>query len=241
MKIKKPKICLVDNELDVRKGWEESLKPQAIVDSFKNHIDLLEKINSKKVDISSYQCIIFGRYYDDFKLDILDINIPHFLRKMSKRPTFLNWQGYVAKSQLEKCFDGKIFYRFGIRWATLRDRIKRVQLSFDPSFSGVQDFFYTGKKAQVTDLEKKKSGGENKYYRCKNLLKYMADNASGRHRQSLQFFAEQDLNKGLQFLEIMYRKLNTNLELPEDCPSQYINTSPIIAKRILRETLFIHN
>ena len=49
------------------------------------------------------------------------------------RPIFLNWQGYVSKIQLEKCFDGKIFYRFGIRWPTLRDRIKRVNLKFDSS------------------------------------------------------------------------------------------------------------
>ena len=76
MKIKKPRICLIDNEIDVRKGWEESLKPQAIVDSFKNHLDLLEKINSKKIDLSKFQCIIFGRYFEDLTLDILDINIP---------------------------------------------------------------------------------------------------------------------------------------------------------------------
>ena len=34
-------------------------------------------------------------------------------------------------------------------------------------------------------------------------------------------------------------EINTNVDLSDNCPSQYINTSPLIAKRILRETLTI--
>ena len=74
--------------------------------------------------------------------------------------------------------------------------------------------------------------------RCSELLKLMARRATGVHKNKIEHYAYQDQKSGLNLLEAIYQRLLTDKDRPMSCPSKYINSSPIIAQRILRETLY---
>jgi hypothetical protein len=66
----------------------------------------------------------------------------------------------------------------------------------------------------------------------------MARKATGPHKEKIEYYAYQDQKTGVQLLEAIYNRLLTDKDRPTTCPSKYINSSPVIAQRILHETLY---
>ncbi len=221
----KPRVCVIDENLLVKVGWERSLGHHADLFFYRDHRPLLEDAAKDALLIPSFQCIIIGRVYPHISLDIVNSDIPEKIRKIATGPVFLNWQGYVAKGDLEKNFDGKIFHRYGIKWHTLRLRIQRVERKKN-SFEQIHP--PTKLKANILVSRSQK---------CRELLKSMASRAEGMHRRKIEFLAKSDPETGIKLLEAIYNKLLVDKNRPSNCPSRYINSSPVIAARILREVL----
>src|SRR5690606_15642524 len=141
-------------------------------------------------------------------------------------PLFLNWQGYIDKKDLIPNFDGKIFQKYGVKWHTLRLRIQRLNKQ-------KKDLSLTSNAVPVKiDRQLAMSKAE----KCQELLKNMAKRADGSHRFFIETCASQNLNQGIELLEAIYSRLITFKDRPETCPSRYINSSPVIAARILQQT-----
>lgn len=223
--MEKPKVCVIDENPVVKTGWEKSLVSHAHLDFFRDHRDLFLLAEKDKTLIPSYSCIIIGRLYPHMNLDIVNSDVPETLKNSATGPVFLNWQGYVAKEDLEKHFDGKIFHRYGIKWHTLRLRIQKLEKKKNSSVMPPPPV-HTFQDNQIT-----------KFQKCQDLLKHMANRAEGSHKDKIKFYAEHDNETGIKLLEAIYNRLLVCKERPISCPSHYINSSPIIAARILRETL----
>lgn len=221
----KPRVCVVDENALVKVGWERSLGHHADLFFYRDHRELSEAAEKDPLLISSFNVIILGRIYPHISLDIVNSDIPECLRKIASGPVFLNWQGYVAKTDLDRSFDGKIFHRYGIKWHTLRLRILRVERkkhSFEPVRSPL-------KLRSQTNISRSQ--------KCRELLKLMATRAEGQHRRKIEQLAKNDTENGIKLLEAIYNKLLVDKNRPENCPSRYINSSPVIAARILRQVL----
>ena len=102
-------------------------------------------------------------------------------------------------------------------------RVGKIQLVEDPHVSVV-------KKSH-------KAYRLNKEQRCVEILKTMAHNARGSHREKIESYLAGDQKTGIQLLEAIYNRLITLRDIPQTCPSRYINSSPVIAARILEEAL----
>jgi hypothetical protein len=223
--MEKPKVCVIDENVSVKTGWEKSLSHHASLDFFRDHTELMTLVDKDKGLIPSYSCIIMGRLYPHINLDIVNCSIPESIRGVATGPLFLNWQGYVSKEELEKKFDGKIFHRYGIKWHTLRLRIQRLEKKKNPTIIA------------PPPPETFRDNQISKVQRCKDLLMMMASHAAGSHREKIEFYAQHDHETGVKLLEAIYHRLLVSKERPMGCPSRYINSSPIIAARILRDAL----
>ncbi len=221
----KPRVCVIDENSLVKVGWERSLGHHADLYFYRDHRGLFEDAETDPLLIPSFHVIIVGRMYPHINLDIVNSDIPESLRKIATGPVFLNWQGYVSKTDLDKNFDGKIFHRYGIKWHTLRLRILRVERkknAFEPARS---------------PLKSRSTLCVSRSQKCRELLKLMALRAEGQHKKKIEQLAKNDTETGIKLLEAIYNKLLIDKNRPENCPSRYINSSPIIAARILREVL----
>ncbi len=223
--MEKPKVCVIDENTSVKVGWERSLGHHAHLDYFRDHTELLPLAEKDKALIPSYACIIMGRLYPHMNLDIVNCSVPETIRSTATGPLFLNWQGYVSKEDLDKKFDGKIFHRYGIKWHTLRLRIQRLEKKKHPAI------------APPPPPETFRDNQISKVQRCRDLLMLMASRAAGIHREKIEFYAQHDQENGVKLLEAIYHRLLVSRERPLGCPSRYINSSPIIAARILRDAL----
>lgn len=220
-----PLVCVVDEDSNVELGWRRSLGRKATLVFFDNPYSLIDSAYESL--ISHCSCFILGRIYSKLDLDIVKTSVPTQIRRKASAPIFLNWQGYIDKSELDRLFDGKIFQRYGVKWSTLRQRMQRVgkvQLVEDLDVAVVK------KRSQTSYLSKDQ--------RCLELLKTMARNAHGSHRERIEHYAANELSTGIQLLEAIYNRLITSRDIPSTCPSIYINSSPVIAARILEEALW---
>ncbi|MBP6217680.1 MAG: hypothetical protein KA436_03730 [Oligoflexales bacterium] len=228
----KPKVCVIDENPSVKFGWEKSLSDQAQLDFYQDHRDLVLKAEKDPSLIPSYACIIVGRLYPHIGLDIVQSTVPQLLRQSAKGPVFLNWQGYIVKEELEKKFDGKIFHRYGIKWHTLKLRIQRMDKKKKQS---QKPFVLPSSQQNLAPVPKQVR--MSKVQRCQSLLKLMASRAEGQHREKIEHYAFHDSKGGVALLEAIYNRLLVDRKGLEGCPSRYINSSPVIAVRILREAL----
>ncbi|MCB9229786.1 MAG: hypothetical protein H6618_09260 [Deltaproteobacteria bacterium] len=225
----RPLICLIDQDPAVRNGWLASLRDDADLHYFRDHLGLLRQQRAMSAGGAvTYSCVIMCRYYSHLSLDIVKSPVPLALRAAGFSPLFLNDQGYVGRDELERCFDGKIYHRYGVRWQTLKVRIQKVGGPVDPA-RGAGRESTRGFNA---------AGRAGRPGRCSALLREMAKNASGSHQEKIRFYADQDPSQGILLLEALYARLMTEAKPREDCPSRYINSSPVIARRVLYETLY---
>ena len=229
----KPIVCLIDEDENVLLGWSKALGNDATLMYFQDHLELFNQATREEGLINTFSCIIIGRYFKHINLDIVTSNVTDTLRATGAGPVFLNWQGYITKEEVNARFDGKLFHRYGVKWQTLRLRIQK----FDKTQK-------TNRKLSLGDghpsfLESRlRQQGISKPEKCSELLKLMARRASGTHKEKIEHYAYKDKNTGIQLLEAIYNKLLTDKDRPATCPSRYINSSPVIAQRILHEALF---
>ncbi len=229
----KPIICLLDENPDVKQGWENTLGQDAQLYYFQDHLSLFNEVAKNKGLISSFTCIVMGRYFRHINLDVVTSNVPDLLREQGAGPIFLNWQGYVTKEEVNVKFDGKLFHRYGVKWQTLRLRVQKFEKSLKP-FKPVLEL----KKEIPIDFFSKPTSCISRPDKVLEILQTMARNAESPHREKIEFLAMKDPTNGIKLLEAIYDRLLTDKNRPENCPSRYINSSPIIAKRILKEALF---
>ena len=231
----KPYVCLLDENPDVRHGWETTLGHDAQLFYYQDHLELLNEAAHNKDLIPSFSCVIIGRYFRHINLDMVTSNVADLLREQGAGPIFLNWQGYVTKEQVNVKFDGKLFHRYGVKWQTLRLRVQKFEKNLKP-FKPVVEL--KKEPLSVSFSHHKTVSSISRPDKCVEILKTMAKNADSAHRDKIEFFAFKDPNTGIKLLEAIYDRLLTDKNRPENCPSRYINSSPIIAKRILKEALF---
>lgn len=221
----KPRVCVVDENPLVKVGWERSLGSQVDLYFYQDHFVLFEQAEKDSKLIPSFQCIILGRMFPQVGLDIISCDVPGRIKRLATGPLFLNWQGYVAKNDLNRSFDGKIFHRYGIKWHTLRLRIQKIEKK------------KRNWKERCPPIQVSMPFDSSRSQKCRELLRAMAFRAEGRHRRRIEYYAKSDPQTGIKLLEAIYNKLLIEKDRPKDCPSRYINSSPVIAARILREVL----
>ena len=229
----KPVICLIDEDENVKTGWSRALGNEARLIYFQDHLELFNQATRDSGLIQSFSCIIVGRYFKHINLDLVSSSVTDTLKASGAGPIFLNWQGYITKDEVNAKFDGKLFHRYGVKWQTLRLRIQKFEKSQK-----------TFRKTKINDehsgfLESHlRHEGSSKPEKCSELLKLMARKASGSHKEKIEHYAYQDQKTGVQLLEAIYNRLLTDKNRPTTCPSKYINSSPVIAQRILHDTLY---
>lgn len=233
----KPLVCLIDEDETVKKGWANALEGDATLCYYPDHFELLTQAAQDKELIASFSCIIIGRYFKHVNVDIVTSDVAETLKNSGAGPVFLNWQGYVTKDEVNTKFDGKLFHRYGVKWQTLRLRIQK--------FEKTQKVVVAKKPAPVKEFKTPVMEKPRRYVssisqpdKCGEILKTMARRAQGAHKEKIEFYAYHDRNAGVKLLEAIYNRLLTDKNRPETCPSRYINSSPVIAQRILREALF---
>ena len=229
----KPSVCVIDEDPFVKEGWLRSLKSDAELHYFSDHLGVFKKAATDRKLISSFSCIVMGRHFNHLDLDIVGSAVPETLKSSGGGPIFLNWQGYISKEDLGRKFDGKLFHRYGVRWQTLRLRIQKFEKRRRQRSQPIGEWFSAGESIRLNG-----DTLESRPERCSALLRSMARNASGLHKEKIAFYADHDTGSGVRLLEAIYNKLVTDKNRPDSCPSRYINSSPVIAKRILREALF---
>jgi hypothetical protein len=231
---KKPCVCVIDEDPHVGKGWKYSLGNDATLYYFPDHLALFEKAKEDAMLIPSLNCVIMGRYFKAIGLDVANSDVAEKIKSEGSGPVFLNWQGYIVKEDLNNRFDGKLFHRYGVKWQTLRLRIQKYERS--QKFQKRPTVVETAPAPKPEPLLE--TSKVSKPDRCKEVLQAMARRAQGTHRERIEFYMTQDQSSGMELLEAIYDRLVTNKNRPETCPSRYINSSPIIAKRILHEALY---
>ncbi len=228
----KPNVCLVDEDENVRLGWAKALGSDANLVYFQDHLELSNAIAQDKNLLGSLSCIIMGRYFHHLNLDVVTNGISENIKNGFRGPLFLNWQGYITKDEVNNKFDGKLFHRYGVKWQTLRLRIQKFEKS--RKFSRKETFERPFRPAAGSFQAK----GVSRPERCGELLRSMAKKANGEHGARIEYYALYDQKTGMQLLEAIYNKLLTDKNRPTSCPSRYINSSPVIAQRILHEALY---
>ncbi len=226
----KPRVCLVDEDPQVKLGWQRSLGIEADLVCYSSKDEVYKALKNDIKLFSTFDCAILCRFLDDSKTDLFDSDIPEKMKNAGVGAVFLNWQGYLTKEEINLSFDGRLFNKYGVRWQTLRARVQKTKsrkiLTRKPQLEPVVQ---VSSEPQVV---------QSKGQRCRELLKAMARNAMATHRARLEFYAEYDEPTGIQLLEAIYNRLLTAKDRSADCPSRYINSSPVVAKNILHKTLF---
>ena len=235
----KPQICLIDEDSQVHEGWGNALKHEAVLHSYPCINAFLSEAQGNPELVPSFSCIIVGRFFKKISVDLCESSHIPKVRELGGHPIFLNWQGYLTKDEIEKKFDGRLFSRYGVRWQTLRSRIQKFK-SKTASEEKAQQSKAAVEAPKKEDVNKKSPQDlfESKPKRCQDLLLFMAKNAAGRPKEKLEYYARQNPTKGIELLEALYNRLQIGKENPPNCPSQYINTSPVVAKGVLQKTLF---
>jgi hypothetical protein len=228
----KPNICLIDEDENVRIGWAKALEGDANLIYFQDHLELFNRSAHDKHLMGSLACIIVGRYFRHLNLDLVTSGVPETIKSGFRGPLFLNWQGYITKDEVHSKFDGKLFHRYGVKWQTLRLRIQK----FEKTKKLVKKEPYERPLRLTQGTFKTK--GHTRPERCSELLRAMAKRAIGEHRARIEYYAMYDQKTGMMLLEAIYNKLLTDKDRPQSCPSRYINSSPVIAQRILHEALY---
>ena len=113
----KPIVCLIDEDENVKLGWQKALANDAKLLYFQDHLELFNQLTRDSELISSFNCIIIGRYFKHLNLDVLNSNVTEPLRSAGGEPIFLNWQGYITKDEVNSKFDGRLFHRYGVKMA----------------------------------------------------------------------------------------------------------------------------
>lgn len=249
---RKASVCLLDEDTNVGRGWLQALGSDVKFYHFHDHLELIEQANLDKDFIPSFSCIIMGRYFKRLDLDVISSSVPETLRAHGAQVLLLNWQGYVTKEEVGQKFEGKLFHRYGVKWQTLRLRIQKhekVQKTNQLKTMTNQSQS-SGESLQAkTPILAIKNGGSveplvssqpalPRPMRCGELLKEMARRAEGLHREKIEHYVRHDLDSGRKLLEAIYDRLLADKNRPSSCPSQYINSSPVIAKRVLKEVLY---
>ncbi|MCB9228943.1 MAG: hypothetical protein H6618_04960 [Deltaproteobacteria bacterium] len=259
MKVK-AKVCVVDEDDQVRAGWEQALNGEITLLLCRDFDQLMEEAGQDASLLASLDCLITGRYFEASGLDICNSPLIKTLRNAGVGAIFLNWQGYLTKEQIEASFDGRLFNRYGVRWQTLRSRVQKIrgkqpQTALSPE--GVEELSQNGAKkgthkSRSSAAEKKQeekararqtaaaaaAAVRTKPQRCQELLRCMATKAAGHHREKLEYYASHNHQEGIALLEAIYNRLMISSQGEERCPSRYINSSPVVAKSILRQALF---
>ena len=225
----KPVVCLIDEDENVRLGWSKALGQEATLVYFQDHLELLNHAARDKSMVSGFSCIIIGRFFKQLNLDVVMSEAPDMIRKISNCPLFLNWQGYITKDEVLARFDGKLFHRYGVKWQTLRMRVQKFEKTLRTHKKSPE----AGKMMEIIPL-----AHDSKPEKCCQLLRTMAKNAAGPHKEKIEFYAQHDHDTGTKLLEAIYNRLLTDKNRPSTCPSRYINSSPVIAQRILHDALF---
>jgi hypothetical protein len=228
----KPVVCVIDEDERVSIGWRKSIGLDGKLIYFHDYLEFFNTCQIDKEFASSLSCIIIGRHFKSLSVDVVDSQIPKQIRSLGHWPIFLNWQGYITKEEVNEKFDGKLFHRYGVKWQTLRLRIqkyeKKLKFSQSPSKENlVKVYEQKYKEAKFSKPEK-----------CKVLLKNMARNATGLHKKRIENFIMSDMDRGIALLEAIYYRLLANKNRPKGCPSEYINSSPVIAQRMLYDALY---
>jgi hypothetical protein len=221
----KPRVCVVDENPLVEVGWKRSLGGQAQLFYYRDPLQLLKASEEEPKLLESFQCVVMGRMYPHIEMDLITTDIPERIRPRLRAPLFLNWQGFVSRDYLDKFFDGKVFHRYGIKWHTLRLRMQRLDRK-EP----VEPIL------PVVNLPEA-SKDLSRAAKCRELLQTMLLKAEGKHRKKIEHYAVNDTMTGIRLLEAIYNQLLIDKNRPENCPSRYINSSPVIAARLLREAL----
>jgi hypothetical protein len=239
----KPIVCLLDEDKEVQLGWQQALGIDADLYAYSDHHQLLAAAAEQRDLVPSFSCIIVGRYFKGINVDVVASNVPDLIREQGGGPILLNWQGYITKEEVMSKFDGKLFHRYGVKWQTLRLRIQKFERHTQqvrPAKSNDHASFEMDDPSIDFEPPKPRSMFENasRPERCEFVLKLMAKAAQGRHREKIEHYIRKDPMTGVRLLEAIYDRLLTDKNRPLDCPSRYINTSPVIAKRILHEALY---
>ena len=105
------------------------LNTEAELHYFDHPLKLVQEVRKKSEYLSSFECLIIGRYINDARgtLDILNSDYPDRFRELGLNVLFLNWQGYLTKQEIEAKFDGRLFNRYGVRWQILEFGFKKLK------------------------------------------------------------------------------------------------------------------
>ncbi|MDD9952655.1 MAG: hypothetical protein OXT67_13935 [Zetaproteobacteria bacterium] len=253
-----PNICLVDEDSTLKDSWKLALDAEVELSFFSDPVKLLEQCAAApKGFLSQYACIVLGRKFQGGRIDICKDDWCHQIRQKGAKLLLLNWDGPITKGDLEGRFDGKIFHRRGVTWAHLRSRIMKMQSNPNHGFLGASSRSQSRHKPSLAEssstmtvakssaIESQVSMGRledlklERSHKCKKILLAMAESAHGQHRDLLLNYATLNHDKGRQLLEAIYNRLllASTKGFSEDCPSRYINSSPVVAKNLLREAL----
>ena len=93
----KPVICLVDEDENVHKGWENSLVGDARVEYYSNHLELLNAASRNKNLMPMFSCIILGRYFKEINVDTVSSTVSEHLKNLGAGP-----KGQRSKVQIKK-------------------------------------------------------------------------------------------------------------------------------------------
>lgn len=233
----KPKVCLVDEDPQVHVGWKNALKDEVILVHYRNPDDLWEDCQNDSALLSCFDCVVVNRFYNQPQRDTCSDDITAKLRSCGASVIFLNWQGYLTKEEIDTKFDGRLFNRYGVRWQTLRTRIQKTRNKKVASGHKLRPDWTDSANNEVIK-EKAKEHYLSRPVRVQNLLKTMTQNATGSHREKLQYLLDKDYKAAEQLLEAIYNRLLVSNRVSTTCPSQYINSSPVVAKNILKEVLY---
>ncbi|MDD9951417.1 MAG: hypothetical protein OXT67_07610 [Zetaproteobacteria bacterium] len=234
----KPLIAIVDADPMVYEGWEQTLGKDARVLYYPDHLALFKAATQRPQLLGSFACVIIGRYFQDKNIDVCNSSVPESLHTSGAGPIFLNWQGQTERRMHSKKIAGKIMQRFGVKWSTLRSRILKYERTHN--VAKLPRSLKKGNAGEAQIYEQKYLHEHNITDRCRALLRDMATHANGEHRRRMEHYANHEPSRGVELLEAIYMRLVTDHTPPESCPSRYINTSPVIAKKILETALYQH-
>jgi hypothetical protein len=210
-------ICLIDEHEPRFAAWQRSLGAEVKVWYFRDPGSFLVAAESAAEPLPRFYCLIAARNFARESIDLLYSPLAARLKEQADCPLFLSWPGPTAILGKQHLIDGIISQPFGINLAALHIKIKRLakkQLSLE----GI---------AATSSRER----------RCQQLFRHMAQQAQGSHRRILEKYAAEPGEQGIELLENLYQRLLAQKETPAQCPSRYIHTSPLLALRLLKETL----
>jgi hypothetical protein len=245
MKKTKNFVCLIDEDPNVALAWRQCLGEQIAMEEYQDHRKFFNDLEEQPENFSLSVCFILGRYFkgEGQTFDLVEERFLEMIRSKSSAPIFLNWQGFIKKEE-EARFDGRLFHKYGLKWSSLKGRIQKLGktgINRTPPPQPPPPLPTIEKVEQEPPVEMAPIPQRNpndRPKRCTDLLFMMADRAEGSHRDKIQELANEDQHSGIALLEAIYDRLMKDKNTSPTCPSRYIHSSPVVAKRILHEALF---